>query len=408
MKIVRIDRTEQVSAAQRVVRIIATGTGVPGDVGPAGPAGPQGPTGMTGATGATGPQGSPGSDADVTAHEAALDPHPQYTTAAEAASAAPVQSVAGRTGAVTLAHGDVAGLGTAATRNVGTGSGDVAAGNAAAVAVAAVVGAAPAGLDTLAEIAAAIGNDPAYSTTVATALDARQPLDSDLSAIAALTTTTFGRSLLVLATAAAARTALELGTAATATVGTGATQLPTTTDVEARIQAIIGAAPGTLDTLAELAAALGDDPDFAATVTTALAGKQPLASDLTAIAALSTTTFGRSLLELSDSTALAAALSLGTAATRNVPGSGNAGATEAVLGSDSRLSDARTPTAHAHSAADLTSGTIPSARYGAGTIPVDAINATGATGDGSKALRDDGTWGAVSGGFSGQFLLGGM
>lgn len=42
-----------------------------------------------------------------------------------------------------------------------------------------------------------------------------QPLDSDLTAIAALTTTTFGRSLLTQADAAAGRTALGLGTAAT-------------------------------------------------------------------------------------------------------------------------------------------------------------------------------------------------
>jgi hypothetical protein len=46
----------------------------------------------------------------VSAHEAAVDPHTQYTTASEAAAAAPVQSVAGRTGAVTLAKADV-GLG---------------------------------------------------------------------------------------------------------------------------------------------------------------------------------------------------------------------------------------------------------------------------------------------------------
>jgi hypothetical protein len=50
--------------------------------------------------------------------------------------------------------------------------------------------------------------------------------------------------------------------------------------------AIVDAAPATLDTLNELAAALGDDPNFATTVTNALAGKQPLDSDLTAIAAL--------------------------------------------------------------------------------------------------------------------------
>ena len=46
----------------------------------------------------------------LSTHVAAPDPHPQYATPAEAAAAAPVQSVAGRTGAVTIAKGDV-GLG---------------------------------------------------------------------------------------------------------------------------------------------------------------------------------------------------------------------------------------------------------------------------------------------------------
>lgn len=43
----------------------------------------------------------------IAAHLVAGDPHPSYTTAAEAAAAAPVQSVAGRTGAVTLSKSDV-------------------------------------------------------------------------------------------------------------------------------------------------------------------------------------------------------------------------------------------------------------------------------------------------------------
>jgi hypothetical protein len=46
----------------------------------------------------------------ITTHEAALDPHPQYTTAAEAAAAAPVQSVNSQTGIVVLTKTDV-GLG---------------------------------------------------------------------------------------------------------------------------------------------------------------------------------------------------------------------------------------------------------------------------------------------------------
>ena len=43
-----------------------------------------------------------------------------------------------------------------------------------------------------------------------------------------------------------------------------------TTAVDARVQLIVDAAPAALDTLNELAAALGDDPNFSATVTTSL------------------------------------------------------------------------------------------------------------------------------------------
>jgi hypothetical protein len=46
----------------------------------------------------------------VAAHVALADPHPLYTTASEAAAAAPVQSVAGRTGNVTISATDVGGL----------------------------------------------------------------------------------------------------------------------------------------------------------------------------------------------------------------------------------------------------------------------------------------------------------
>jgi hypothetical protein len=60
-----------------------------------------------------------------------------------------------------------------------------------------------------------------------------------------------------------------------------------TATVDARVQLVVDAAPAALDTLNELAAALGDDANFAATMTTALAGKQSLDTDLSAIAALS-------------------------------------------------------------------------------------------------------------------------
>ena len=47
----------------------------------------------------------------------------------------------------------------------------------------------------------------------------------------------------------------------------------TSTEVDSKIAALVDSAPTTLDTLNELAAALGDDANFATTVTDALAGK---------------------------------------------------------------------------------------------------------------------------------------
>ena len=56
----------------------------------------------------------------------------------------------------------------------------------------------------------------------------------------------------------------------------------TSSQVETKIKAVIGAAPEALDTLKELADALGNDANFAGTITTQLAGKVNI-SDLTSI-----------------------------------------------------------------------------------------------------------------------------
>ncbi|MEP0940988.1 hypothetical protein [Roseibium sp.] len=56
----------------------------------------------------------------------------------------------------------------------------------------------------------------------------------------------------------------------------------TQADIDAGIESVLNAPPSTLDTLNELAAALGDDPNFATTMTTALAGKAS-ASDITSL-----------------------------------------------------------------------------------------------------------------------------
>lgn len=67
-------------------------------------------------------------------------------------------------------------------------------------------------------------------------------------------------------------------TAPTPPAGDNDTSLATTAFVQTAINNLIDAAPGTLDTLNEIAAALGDDPNFAATMTQELALKAPLAS----------------------------------------------------------------------------------------------------------------------------------
>ena len=54
-------------------------------------------------------------------------------------------------------------------------------------------------------------------------------------------------------------------------------KIATTAYTDAAITAVIGGAPGTLDTLNELAAAINDDASYATTLTTALATKLPLA-----------------------------------------------------------------------------------------------------------------------------------
>lgn len=66
------------------------------------------------------------------------------------------------------------------------------------------------------------------------------------------------------------------------------TSVSTTAWVRQAIAELVDSSPETLDTLSEIAAALGNDPNFAATMTNQLAGKQPLSPLLTAIAAVTT------------------------------------------------------------------------------------------------------------------------
>ena len=146
-------------------------------------------------------------------------------------------------------------------------------------ALTALINGAPATLDTLKEIAAAINNDPKFSTTINNALALKAPLSSP-----ALTGTP---------------------TAPTAAQSVNNTQIATTAFVKSAIAAMVGSAPAALDTLNELAAALGNDPNFATTMLNALAGKQPLDNTLTNLSG-------------KDVAGLLAYLGLGEAAKRNV------------------------------------------------------------------------------------------
>jgi hypothetical protein len=113
-----------------------------------------------------------------------------------------------------------------------------------------------------------------------------------------------------------------------------------TSDVTAAVAAVVDAAPASLDTLNELAAALGDDANFASTVTNALAAKAPIASP----------TF----------TGEVGGITKGMVGLANVDNTSDADkpistATQAALGGKANST-------HTHSGSDITSGTISNAR----------------------------------------------
>ena len=70
-------------------------------------------------------------------------------------------------------------------------------------------------------------------------------------------------------------------TTPTAPKGTDNTQIASTAYVMAAISALVNSSPASLDTLNKLAASLGNNPHFATTMLSALAGKQPLDDTLT-------------------------------------------------------------------------------------------------------------------------------
>ena len=115
-----------------------------------------------------------------------------------------------------------------------------------------------------------------------------QPSDADLTAIASLTTTAYGRALLTLADQAAL-VALVPGATETAQ---GIIELATQAEVNTGTDAVRAVTPATLQSKLGGYQAAGS--------------YQPLDADLTSIAALTTTAYGRAFLALADQAALMA------------------------------------------------------------------------------------------------------
>ena len=138
----------------------------------------------------------------------------------------------------------------------------------------------------------------ALTATVDSALNLKAPLESPTftGTVAGITNTMVGLGSVdntedsAKPVSTATQTALDLKaplaspaltgvpTAPTATAGTATTQVATTQFVGTAVSNLVASSPAALDTLNELATALGNDANFSTTVTNNLAAKAPLAS----------------------------------------------------------------------------------------------------------------------------------
>jgi hypothetical protein len=115
-------------------------------------------------------------------------------------------------------------------------------------AVSGILDGAPGVLNTLNELAAALGDDPSFITTIGTTIDTK----ADTTYVTAL-----------------------IGDATVTGVGGNTV----TSRIASAVSGLVDSAPGTLNTLNELAEALGDDPNFATTVSTNIGTKVSKSGD---------------------------------------------------------------------------------------------------------------------------------
>lgn len=270
-------------------------------------------------------------------------------------------------------------------------------------AVAAVVNAAPATLDTLKELADALGSDANFSTTVTNALAAKAPIANPtftgtvsgvtkaMVGLGNVDNTSDANKPISTAVQAALNNfvSVEVFDDLSAVVFnhahgniTNAGAIGSTSG-----QIVVTTTSGVLTTAASLGWSLISSTPTTLSgygITDAVASNDSRLTDARTPTAhkSSHATGGTDALSPADIGAATAAHShllssitdAGTAASRNAPATGNAASAEVVLGSDTRLSDARTPLSHTHSVGDITATGTPSA---------------------STFLRGDGAWAAA-------------
>ncbi len=145
-----------------------------------------------------------------------------------------------------------------------------------------LVDGAPGALDTLNELAAALGDNPDYFSDIQDTLNLKATIASPEF------------------------TGVPL--APTASAATNTTQIATTEFVQTKINNLVNGAPGALDTLQELAAALANDADYATTITNNL-GQKANISQLTDHASTTENVHGISdMTDLVNSTGMSTAI----------------------------------------------------------------------------------------------------
>lgn len=166
-----------------------------------------------------------------------------------------------------------------------------------------LIGTATSNMNTLGKISAALGGNPTFATDLSAQLALLAPINNPsftgapmvptlpsgdisnkiassafVSSVVSNAATTITNMVEANFAPLASPMLTGFPTAPTQTSTDASTKLATTEFVKGAIDALIGGAPGTLDTLNELAQAISDDANFSATFTAALALKAPIAN----------------------------------------------------------------------------------------------------------------------------------